>query len=362
MMNNTYVGIMAGGAGTRFWPASREDRPKQFLDILGVGKTLLQMTYERFLKVCPKENIFIISNEKYSDLIKEQLPDIEDHQILEEPVRRNTAPCVAYAAHKIHALNENANIVVAPADHFIQNEEIFIDIISKALTYAQNIENSLLTLGIRRTRPDTGYGYIQMGEQEGEERNLHLVKTFTEKPDLEIAQTFLASGDFVWNSGIFIWSTKSILNAYETYLPEMNEIFVEGKDKYNTSEEKAFVKKAYPLSKNISIDYGIMEKAEKVLVIPGDFGWSDLGTWGSVYDKLMKDDNENVIIGKNVMTFYTSNSIVNVPHDKLVILDGLDDYIIVESNDILLVTPKSKEQNIKQLLTKIRQNKGDEYM
>lgn len=362
MMNNTYVGIMAGGAGTRFWPASREDRPKQFLDILGVGKTLLQMTYERFLKVCPKENIFIISNEKYSDLIKEQLPDIEDHQILEEPVRRNTAPCVAYAAHKIHALNENANIVVAPADHFIQNEEIFIDIISKALTYAQNIENSLLTLGIRPTRPDTGYGYIQMGEQEGEERNLHLVKTFTEKPDLEIAQTFLASGDFVWNSGIFIWSTKSILNAYETYLPEMNEIFVEGKYKYNTSEEKAFIKKAYPLSKNISIDYGIMEKAEKVLVIPGDFGWSDLGTWGSVYDKLMKDDKENVIIGKNVMTFDTSNSIVNVPHDKLVILDGLDDYIIVESDDILLVTPKSKEQNIKQLLTKIRQNKGDEYM
>ncbi len=362
MMNNTYVGIMAGGAGTRFWPASREDRPKQFLDILGVGKTLLQMTYERFLKVCPKENIFIISNEKYSDLIKEQLPDIEDHQILEEPVRRNTAPCVAYAAHKIHALNENANIVVAPADHFIQNEEIFIDIISKALTYAQNIENSLLTLGIRPTRPDTGYGYIQMGEQEEEERNLHLVKTFTEKPDLEIAQTFLASGDFVWNSGIFIWSTKSILNAYETYLPEMNEIFVEGKYKYNTSEEKAFIKKAYPLSKNISIDYGIMEKAEKVLVIPGDFGWSDLGTWGSVYDKLMKDDKENVIIGKNVMTFDTSNSIVNVPHDKLVILDGLDDYIIVESDDILLVTPKSKEQNIKQLLTKIRQNKGDEYM
>lgn len=361
-MNNTYVGIMAGGAGTRFWPASREDRPKQFLDILGVGKTLLQMTYERFLKVCPKENIFIISNEKYSDLIKEQLPDIEDHQILEEPVRRNTAPCVAYAAHKIHALNENANIVVAPADHFIQNEEIFIDIISKALTYAQNIENSLLTLGIRPTRPDTGYGYIQMGEQEEEERNLHLVKTFTEKPDLEIAQTFLASGDFVWNSGIFIWSTKSILNAYETYLPEMNEIFVEGKYKYNTSEEKAFIKKAYPLSKNISIDYGIMEKAEKVLVIPGDFGWSDLGTWGSVYDKLMKDDKENVIIGKNVMTFDTSNSIVNVPHDKLVILDGLDDYIIVESDDILLVTPKSKEQNIKQLLTKIRQNKGDEYM
>jgi mannose-1-phosphate guanylyltransferase len=362
MMNNTYVGIMAGGAGTRFWPASREDRPKQFLDILGVGKTLLQMTYERFLKVCPKENIFIISNEKYSALIKQQLPDLEDHQILEEPVRRNTAPCVAYAAHKIHALNENANIVVAPADHFIQNEETFIAIISKALTHAQNIENSLLTLGIRPTRPDTGYGYIQMGEQEGKESNLHLVKTFTEKPDLEIAQTFLASGDFVWNSGIFIWNAKSILNAYETYLPEMNEIFVEGKDKYNTSEEKAFVKEAYPLSKNISIDYGIMEKAEKVLVIPGDFGWSDLGTWGSVYDKLMKDDKENVIIGKNVMTFDTSNSIVNVPHDKLVILDGLDDYIIVESDDILLVTPKSKEQNIKQLLTKIRQSKGDEYM
>lgn len=361
-MHNTYVGIMAGGAGTRFWPASREHRPKQFLDILGIGKTLLQMTFDRFLKVCPKENIFIISNEKYSDLIKEQLPDLQDHQILEEPVRRNTAPCVAYATHKIAQLGgEDANVIIAPADHFIQDESTFINIVSNALLHAQNHEDALITLGIEPTRPDTGYGYIQMGDKiEGD--SLYQVKTFTEKPDLEIAKTFLASGEFVWNSGIFIWNIKSIMNAFKTHLPDMNEIFEEGKDVYNTDQEKDFIKKSFPMTKNISIDYSIMEKAEKVFVIPGNFGWSDLGTWGSVYDKLMKDDNENVIIGKNVMTFDTHNSIVNVPHEKLVVLDGLDNYIVVESDDILLVTPKSKEQNIKQLLTKIKQNKGENYI
>ena len=361
-MKNTYVGIMAGGAGTRFWPASREYKPKQFLDILGIGKTLLQLTYERFLKVCPKENILIISNAKYTHLIKEQIPDLEDNQILEEPVRRNTAPCIAYAAHKIHALDEDANIVIAPADHFIQDENTFIEIVKQGLNHANSIQDALITLGITPTRPDTGYGYIQMGNAEGNHSNLNVVKTFTEKPDLEIAKTFLASGDFVWNSGIFIWTVKSILKAFENHLPEMNEIFLEGKNIYNTSKEKDFILNSFPLSKNISIDYGIMEKAQKVLVIPGDFGWSDLGTWGSVYEKLIKDDRDNVIIGQNVMTFDTSNTMVNVPNDKLVILDGLDNYIVVESDNILLVTPKAKEQNIKQLLTKIKRNKGDQYM
>lgn len=361
-MKNTYVGIMAGGAGTRFWPASREYKPKQFLDILGIGKTLLQLTYERFLKVCPKENILIISNAKYTHLIKEQIPDLEDNQILEEPVRRNTAPCIAYAAHKIHALDEDANIVIAPADHFIQDENTFIEIVKQGLNHANSIQDALITLGITPTRPDTGYGYIQMGNAEGNHSNLNVVKTFTEKPDLEIAKTFLASGDFVWNSGIFIWTVKSILKAFENHLPEMNEIFLEGKNIYNTSKEKDFILNSFPLSKNISIDYGIMEKAQKVLVIPGDFGWSDLGTWGSVYEKLIKDDRDNVIIGQNVMTFDTSNTMVNVPDDKLVILDGLDNYIVVESDNILLVTPKAKEQNIKQLLTKIKRNKGDQYM
>jgi len=361
-MKNTYVGIMAGGAGTRFWPASREYKPKQFLDILGIGKTLLQLTYERFLKVCPKENILIISNAKYTHLIKEQIPDLEDNQILEEPVRRNTAPCIAYATHKIHALDEDANIVIAPADHFIQDENTFIEIVKQGLNHANSIQDALITLGITPTRPDTGYGYIQMGNAEGNHSNLNVVKTFTEKPDLEIAKTFLASGDFVWNSGIFIWTVKSILKAFENHLPEMNEIFLEGKNIYNTSKEKDFILNSFPLSKNISIDYGIMEKAQKVLVIPGDFGWSDLGTWGSVYEKLIKDDRDNVIIGQNVMTFDTSNTMVNVPDDKLVILDGLDNYIVVESDNILLVTPKAKEQNIKQLLTKIKRNKGDQYM
>jgi len=354
-MKNNYCIIMAGGIGSRFWPMSTAEKPKQFLDILGVGKTLLQQTYERFANICPPENIFIVTNRQYCDLVKDQL-QVSDKQVICEPIRRNTAPCVAYASYKIAQLNPNANLVVAPSDHLILKEAEFEDIINLAFNKSKK-ENCLITLGIKPSRPDTGYGYIQFIEAEKEDNPLiKKVKTFTEKPNLKLAKEFISSGDFYWNSGIFIWSVHSILAAMESFLPEVNDLFKGGVEKYNTPEESDFIETTYQHCKNISIDYGIMEKANNVFVVLSDFGWSDLGTWGSLYDNLSKNGKDNAVIGKQVFMYDSNNCIVNIPDEKLVILQGLDNYIVVESNNTLLVCKKEDEQKIKEMVSKINNN------
>ncbi|GAA4102184.1 mannose-1-phosphate guanylyltransferase [Mucilaginibacter panaciglaebae] len=361
MNKNYYAIIMAGGIGSRFWPISRTSHPKQFIDILGTGKTLIQQTYNRFLKVCPKENIFVVTNESYTDLVKSQLPDMADNQILTEPVMRNTAPCVAYGSFKIESMNPDAAIVVAPSDHLILDEPGFVSTIEKSLKTASK-DHCLITLGIKPSRPDTGYGYIQYTDNviDGE---FHKVKTFTEKPTLEIAKTFLQSGDFLWNAGIFVWSAKAIVNAFEQHLPEMNDIFAEARPHYNTESERTHVNQAYLQCTNISIDYGIMEKAENVYVLPSEFGWSDLGTWASIYDLAEKDYVGNAVIpSEKVIMYDSSNCMVNVPHDKLVILQGLHDYIVVESNNTLLICPRDQEQNVKKVVADVKQQFGAKYI
>jgi len=354
---------MAGGIGARFWPMSRTTQPKQFIDILGTGKTLIQQTFDRFLTICPRENIYIVTNEIYKQMILDQLEGITENQVLCEPMRRNTAPAIAYAAYKIREENPEANMVVAPSDHIILKEDNFTEIISSALNATADNE-WLLTLGIKPSRPDTGYGYIQFCDDNPYAENtlLHKVKTFTEKPNLELAKTFLDSGDFLWNSGIFIWSLKSILKAFETHLPEVDTLFKEGIGKYNTAEEQAFIDKSYPICKNISIDYGVMEKAQNVYVMESDFGWSDLGTWGSLFDIRNKDEDNNAIMGDNVLAFNSCNCIVNMPKDKLVVLQGLDDFIVVEDNGILLICKKEDEQNIREIVNTVKLEKGDQFV
>ncbi len=363
MNKDNYCVIMAGGVGARFWPMSRTDHPKQFIDILGTGKTLITQTFERFLKICPQENIYIVTNTNYKELVKQQIPNISDHQIICEPTRRNTAPCIAYACYKLLAANPNANIIVAPSDHIIIKEDIFTEIILSGLKAAKDKE-WLITLGLRPTRPDTGYGYIQYNEESSypQDERMKKVKTFTEKPGVDTAVTFLESGDFLWNSGIFIWSLKSILKAFEKHLPEINSIFREGIDKYNTPKEEAFINQAYTSCKSISIDYGIMEKADNVYVLCSDFGWSDLGTWGSLYENRQKDEHGNAVVGKNVMMYDSKNCIVNMPKDKLVVLQGLKDYIVVEADNILIVCKKSDEQQIRNFVNDVRIEKGEQFV
>ena len=354
---------MAGGIGSRFWPMSRTNHPKQFIDILGTGETLLQQTYRRFLKLCPKENIFIVTNEIYKSLVMQQIGNIAEDRVLLEPARRNTAPCIAYASYKIAKLDPNANIVVAPSDHLILKEQTFVKAIQSCFKKASS-QDCLVTLGIKPTRPDTGYGYIQFRkseEQEGDPR-MKKVKTFTEKPDLEMAKFFRQSGDFLWNAGIFVWSVKSIIAAFEKYMPEMHALFQDGIDKLNTSEEIEFIKGTYPLCKNISIDYGIMEKASNVYVRSSAIGWSDLGTWGSLFQHLNKDEKGNAVVGKNVMLYNSKNCIVHTPKNKLVVLEGLNDYIVVESEDVLLVCKKSEEQQIRQFVNDVKSQKGDKFV
>ncbi|HTX88807.1 MAG TPA: mannose-1-phosphate guanylyltransferase [Bacteroidales bacterium] len=358
-----YCVIMAGGIGARFWPMSRSTHPKQFIDILGTGETLIHQTYHRFARIIRKENIFIVTNEAYRDLVKLQIPGITDEQILCEPSRRNTAPCIAYANYRILAKDPDAIVVVAPSDHIIEKEPVFLENIKTAMDAAS--ENDwLLTLGIRPSRPDTGYGYIQFIDGLVYEKDPHLkkVKTFTEKPDLELANTFIKCGDFLWNSGIFVWSLKSIMTAFSRFLPEVDVLFSKGSDKYGTPGEAAFINSAYTLCKSISIDYGIMEAASNVYVLSVDFGWSDLGTWGSLYDNRSKDKAGNAIVGKNVMTYESTNCIVNMPNDKLVVLEGLTDYIVVESENVLLVCRKSDEQQIRQFVNDVRLEKGEKFV
>lgn len=354
---------MAGGIGARFWPMSRTSHPKQFIDILGTGKTLIQQTFDRFMKVCPKENVYIVTNEIYKEMILEQLPKITANQVLCEPMRRNTAPAIAYAAYKIREENPDANLVVAPSDHIILKEEVFTDVVLSAINAATK-NDWLLTLGITPSRPDTGYGYIQFTDSNpfGEDDRINKVKTFTEKPNLELAETFLESGDFLWNSGIFIWSLKSILTAFEKHLPDVASLFEKGNGIYNTKGESEFINKIFPICKNISIDYGVMEKAENVYVLASDFGWSDLGTWGSLFDIRDKDKNENAIVGDNVISFESKNCIVNMPKDKLVVMQGLDDYILVDNDDILLICRKKDEQNIREIVNTVKIQKGDKFV
>jgi mannose-1-phosphate guanylyltransferase len=362
MNKNNYCIIMAGGIGSRFWPMSRNAFPKQFLDILGIGKTLIQQTYDRFLSICPKENIYIVTNEAYTDLVKKQLPDLQPQQILGEPHRKNTAPCIAYASYKISKINPSANIVVAPSDHIILKEEAFVKAIEKGLKFTEN-NDCLLTLGIHPNRPDTGYGYIQfIDDKVLEENKISKVKTFTEKPNHDMAMFFLQSGEFVWNAGIFIWNLKSILEAIQNYLPEMNTLFKEGEPFYNTSDEIKYVRQAYEQCSNISIDFGVMEKAKNVFVMNADFGWSDLGTYGSLYEHIKHDENENAIVGKNVMVYETRDCIINMPKDKLVVLQGLDGYIVVEAENVLLICRKRDEQHIRQFVNDVKINKGEKFV
>lgn len=345
---------MAGGIGSRFWPFSRTKRPKQFLDILGTGKTLIQQTVERFKDIIPNENVFIVTNADYLDLVKEQLPFLKDDQILLEPVGRNTAPCIAYGINKISLLNEDANIVVTPSDHVILDVSEFQRIINYGLDYVKENE-SLLTLGIKPSRPDTGYGYIQYLESD-ENGEVKKVKTFTEKPNLELAETFIESGDFLWNSGMFIWNVKSIQIALDQHVPEISELFVEGKMHYFKDSENDFIKKAYSQCRNISIDYGVMEKASNVYVLPSDFGWTDLGTWRSLYETKDKDENENVVSGKVILKD-TSNCIVQSNDKSLMVIEGLDDYIVVNHDNVILICRKTEEQQVKNFVTDIKQNK-----
>ncbi len=352
---------MAGGIGSRFWPISRTAHPKQFIDILGTGKTLIQQTYERFLKIVPKENIFILTNETYAALVMEQIPLLDESQIIGEPIMRNTAPCIAYGCHKIRKLNPDALIVVAPSDHLIVDTEEFVKSINKSLDTASK-HDCLITLGIKPSRPDTGYGYIQFNTKKIED-DFYMVKTFTEKPSAELAGTFVQSGDFLWNAGIFVWSVKNILRSFEKHLPEMNDIFNEGESLYNSDKEREFIQSAFSQCTNISIDYGIMEKADNVYVLPSEFGWSDLGTWASVYDLSEKDYVGNAVIpSERVIMYDSSNCMVKVPKEKLVVLQGLHDFIVVEDNNTLLVCPRDQEQEIKQIVADVKQRFGADFI
>ncbi len=363
MNKNNYCIIMAGGIGARFWPMSRKDHPKQFIDILGTGETLIQATFKRFLKICPLENIYIVTNDSYKKLVLKQLPQLSEEQVLCEPSRRNTAPCIAYANYRILQRNPEANIVVAPSDHIILKEDIFTEVILAALN-ASNNNDWLLTLGIQPNRPDTGYGYIQFdeGKTYKNDNRIKKVKTFTEKPQLEMAKQFLASGDFLWNSGIFIWKLKTIMQSFTQYLPDVDQLFSAGIGKYNTAEETHFIEQTYAMCKNISIDYGVMEKADNVYVLSSDFGWSDLGTWGSLYETRAKDNEGNAVVGQNVMMYDSRNCIVNMPKEKLVVLQGLDGYIVVEEENTLLICRKEDEQQIRQIVNDVMIEKGEKYV
>ncbi len=356
-MNHTYVIIMAGGVGTRFWPFSRTSYPKQFHDVLGMGRTLLQQTADRFDGICPSENIFIVTSSLYKDLCKQQLPQLSDDQILCEPVARNTAPCIAYACYKIAQHDPEANVIVAPADHIILKEEEFKRTVQTALD-ATNGQDILVTLGIQPSRPDTGYGYIQYIADSSQP--VKKVKTFTEKPHLELAQQFVESGEFVWNAGIFVWNVQAIIKAFDTYLPEVAEIFEEGKGAYYTEQEEPFIDKAYSLTKSVSIDNGIMEKAPNVYVVLSDFGWSDLGTWKSLYEASDKNEDFNVIDG-HILLYDTKNCIIKTPKDRLVVVNGLDGYIVAEYDNVLMICRKEEEQKVKSFVADAKE-RGAEFV
>ena len=341
---NTYVLIMAGGVGSRFWPKSRTNFPKQFIDILGLGKSLLQLTFERFLTICPPDNIFVLSNEQYQHIIEDQIEGIPTENILLEPCRNNTAPCIAYACYKILKKDPEANIVIAPSDHLILKEEVFIDKLQEALNYTSH-NDALLTFGISPTRPDTGYGYINYDNLGT--GGIFKVKSFMEKPDLKHAKEYVASGNCLWNAGIFIWRAKAIRNAFKKYAPEIHELFDAGNPVYNTILEADFIKRRYPQSPSISIDYAILEKADNVYTIPVDIGWSDLGTWASLHAVSDKDGHNNTSNSASLYLRETENCIINIPGNKTAVIKGLRDFIVVDDDGVLLIYPKVDEQEIK---------------
>jgi mannose-1-phosphate guanylyltransferase len=357
--SNNYCVIMAGGIGSRFWPLSTAKKPKQFLDILGTGRTLLQLTFDRFSRIIPAANFLVVTSDNYKALVLSQLPELTDSQVLSEPLRRNTAPCIAYATYKILSICPDANVIVAPSDHLILKEDYFLEEINNGLRYVSG-RDVLLTLGLQPNRPETGYGYIQVAEKtEFEQKeNLFRVKTFTEKPDRKMAEVFLQTGEFYWNSGIFIWSAKAILNAFVKHLPEVNSLFDYGKKLINTPDEVHYINKVYSECPNISIDYGVMEKADNVHVLCADFGWSDLGTWGSLYENHKKDKAANAVSGNKIFLYDTKECIISMPDDKIAVIQGLKDFIVVESEHTLLICKKDDEQQIRQFVADVMLSDG----
>ncbi len=357
MERSVYCVIMAGGVGSRFWPESRGERPKQFLDILGVGKSFLRQTYERFLPLVPPGNILVVTGEGYRDIVAEQIPELDPSQILGEPLGRNTAPCIAYAAFRLKATDPDSVMIVTPSDHLITGEEEFRRAISESVEFADT-HDAMMTIGIRPTRPDTGYGYIQIEEKcEG----ICKVRTFTEKPTAELANIFIESGEFFWNSGIFIWRTGVILDAMAEHLADMSGLFTVSERDFGTPREADTVRRIYPEMRNESIDFGVLEHADNVHVRLSDFGWSDVGTWNSLYENLPKDADGNSVSGR-IRLRDVSGSLVRIPNDKLAVLEGLHDYIVVDTPDVLLVWPRSDEQGIKQLVTTLRFDGGEEFL
>ena len=357
---NNHVVIMAGGIGSRFWPMSTPECPKQFIDILGCGKTLIQLTVERFGNVCPQENMWVVTSEKYIDTIREQLPGIPESNILAEPCPRNTAPCIAYACWKIKKKYPEANIVVTPSDQVVIDTTEFRRVIEKALLFTDK-SSAIITLGIKPARPETGYGYIQIAEAAGD--NFYKVKTFTEKPELELAKVFVESGEFYWNSGLFMWNVNTIIKANEALLPELTSKLAPGKDVYGTVQEKQFIDENFPACPNVSIDFGIMEKADNVYVSLGDFGWSDLGTWGSLYDLSPKDEAGNVALKCKSLIYNSKDNIVVLPDNKLAVIDGLEGYLIAESDNVLLICKKDEEHTIRKYVNdaQIKTGRGIQF-
>ena len=357
MNKNYYAILMAGGVGSRFWPVSTTSFPKQFHDMLGTGETLIQKTFSRLAKIVPVENIYILTNELYNDLVLEQLPSVTPKQVVTEPAMRNTAPCILYAAMKIQKENPDGVMVVAPSDHWIEDEDAFIADLQQSFE-ACSAKEMLMTLGIQPTFPNTGYGYIKYHK---EDSAIKKVEQFTEKPDYETAKTFLNEGNYLWNAGIFIWSVSSIINAFAQFQEEMTTLFKKGEDVYNTEQEKAFIATHYALAENISIDYAILEKAKNVFVLPASFDWNDLGTWGSLYDKLDKTNEKNAVVNARVLTQDASGNMIRTTKDKIVVVDGLTDYIIVDKEEVLLIYPKKKEQHIKEVRTEVKDTFGEKY-
>ncbi|MBO3272860.1 mannose-1-phosphate guanylyltransferase [Hymenobacter defluvii] len=361
MAQNTYLVVMAGGIGSRFWPFSRTHHPKQFHDVMGIGRSMLQLTIDRFAEICPIENVFVVTNRDYHDLVQEHLPQLPSDQILGEPIGRNTAPCIAYASYRIAQRDPQATIIVSPADHAVVNEEEFRRVIRQAVDAARS-NDVLITLGIQPSRPDTGYGYIQYMDDADNSLpgGLFKVKTFTEKPNLELAQMFVSSGDFLWNSGLFVWRADVILHAFRQYLSDISEVFDEGATQLGTTQENDFISEAYSRCRNISIDYGVMEKADNVYVLPADFGWSDLGTWDSLHRIGKRDERNNVIDG-DVILYDTQECVIKTPSERLVVVQGLDGYIVAEYDNVLLICKRTEEQRVKDFVADVKSKKGAGY-
>ena len=356
MDNNVYCVIMAGGVGTRFWPNSRRSKPKQFLDIFGTGKSFLRLTYERFAPLVPVENFMVVTNSDYRDLVSEHIPEISPEQILCEPVGRNTAPCICYAAYSLLGKNPEAKMIVTPADHMILNETVFRGIVDELLHFISD-HDVLMTIGITPNRPETGYGYIQKSDS----NTISRVKCFTEKPNLELARTFVQCGEFLWNSGIFIWKVRDIIAAVEQWLPDHHALFSSIAGDFGTPREAEAVERVFALCRAISIDYGVMEKADNVYVRCGDFGWSDVGTWGSLYQLSRKDEYANVKPSEGCFTYDTRRCIVSLPKDKVAVISGLKDYIVVDTDDVLMICPRDEEQSIRKYIDEVKFHLGDKH-